>query len=158
MISTKETATEIVVGFYSTDQVCELTTWSKTTLWRQWTKGDFTRPVKTSPGRVGFPREFVDAWYHTKIADAETELDGVIQQSGSTATKIVEKRKRRSAEEVNTERFLNGIFLLANNCRLPLEIEIPPLDKEQSQRAVKEISRAEKSLRKLRIKIEKMQP
>jgi predicted DNA-binding transcriptional regulator AlpA len=154
LISTKETATEIVVGFYSTDQVCELTTWSKATLWRQWTKGDFTRPVKTSPGRVGFPREFVDAWYHTKIADAETELEDVIQHSGSTATNMVKKCKRRSAEEIQLERFFDGVSILEGACRLSLEIKIPSLDKEQFQRAVKEVSRAEKSLRKFRTKLE----
>lgn len=59
------------MGFHSTRQVCELTTWSKTTLWRERKAGRFPKPVKVSPGRVAYVREQVDAWTEAKIAEAE---------------------------------------------------------------------------------------
>jgi predicted DNA-binding transcriptional regulator AlpA len=46
--------------FYSVAAVCEATTWSRTTLWRQWRSGKFPAPVQMSPGRVAFDAEAVD--------------------------------------------------------------------------------------------------
>ena len=63
------------MGFYSTRQVCDLTTYSKTTLWREWRAGRFPKPVKVSRGRVAFIREQVDAWIKAKIAESEVKLD-----------------------------------------------------------------------------------
>jgi len=58
------------MGFYSTRQVCELTTYSKTTLWREVKAERFPPPIKISPGRVAFIREQVDAWIQAKVTGA----------------------------------------------------------------------------------------
>ncbi len=59
------------MGFYSTRQVCELTTYSKTTLWREIRATRFPHPIRISPCRVAFSRDQVDAWLNAKIAQAE---------------------------------------------------------------------------------------
>ncbi len=55
------------MGFYSARQVCELTTYSKTTLWREIRAGRFPHPIRISPGRVAFSRDQVDAWLNAKM-------------------------------------------------------------------------------------------
>lgn len=59
------------MGFYSARQVCELTTYSKTTLWREIRAKRFPRPIPISPGRVAFIRDQVDAWLKAKMTQAE---------------------------------------------------------------------------------------
>jgi prophage regulatory protein len=59
------------MGFYSARQVCELTTYSKTTLWREIRAKRFPRPIRISPGRVAFIRNQVDAWLNAKMTQAE---------------------------------------------------------------------------------------
>ena len=59
------------MGFYSTRQVCELTTYSKTTLWREVRATRFPHPIRISPGRVAFSRDHVDAWLNAKMFPAE---------------------------------------------------------------------------------------
>jgi len=59
------------MGFYSARQVCELTTYSKTTLWREIRAKRFPRPIRISPGRVAFIRDQVDAWINAKMTQAE---------------------------------------------------------------------------------------
>ncbi|MGO8841384.1 MAG: helix-turn-helix transcriptional regulator [Methyloceanibacter sp.] len=58
-------------GFYSTRQVCELTTYSKTTLWREVRAERFPPPIKISPGRVAYIREQVNAWIQAKVTGGE---------------------------------------------------------------------------------------
>jgi prophage regulatory protein len=59
------------MGFYSARQVCELTTYSKTTLWRELRAKRFPHPIRISPGRVAFIRDQVDAWLNAKMTQAE---------------------------------------------------------------------------------------
>ena len=35
---------------------------SRSTLWRQWRKGEFPKPIPISPGRVGWLKSEIDAW------------------------------------------------------------------------------------------------
>ena len=35
---------------------------SRSTLWRMWRKGEFPKPIKISPGRVGWLQSEIDAW------------------------------------------------------------------------------------------------
>lgn len=60
-------------GFYDRATVLELTTLKNTTLWRRIREGDFPKPVKLSPGRVGWPKQAVHDWIarKTEAADAQ---------------------------------------------------------------------------------------
>jgi prophage regulatory protein len=67
-VEAKVLSTESIgVGLYSRKQVLALTTLSPTTLWREVNRGAFPKPVRISPGRVGFPRTAVDAWLEAHI-------------------------------------------------------------------------------------------
>lgn len=59
------------LGFYSKQQVIDLTSLSATTLWREAKAERFPRPIKISAGRVGYPRNEVDAWLQAKLVNAE---------------------------------------------------------------------------------------
>ncbi len=54
------------VGFYSEKQVVELTTFSRTTIWRAVKAGTFPKPVNLSTGRKGWPRASVHQWLEEK--------------------------------------------------------------------------------------------
>lgn len=58
-------------GIYSRRDVLALTTLSKATLWRRIAAGDFPKPVRLSPGRVGWPRAAVHAWLRNRSSDAD---------------------------------------------------------------------------------------
>jgi len=59
------------VGFYNKAQVCGLTTFTPTTLWRRIRAGDFPRGVQLSPNRVGWPKQAVHDWIQQKMDAAE---------------------------------------------------------------------------------------
>ena len=62
------------VGFYNKAQVCKLTTFTPTTLWRRIRVGDFPRGFQLSPNRVGWAKEDVHRWIKEKI-DAANEME-----------------------------------------------------------------------------------
>ena len=53
--------------FISTDELCRVTGYSRTTLWREVRAGRCVQPVRLSPGRVGFPESEVRLWVHGLI-------------------------------------------------------------------------------------------
>jgi prophage regulatory protein len=55
------------IGFYNAKQVVEMTTFSRTTIWRAVRNGSFPRPVKLSAGRKGWPREVIHNWIKEKL-------------------------------------------------------------------------------------------
>jgi len=60
-------------GFYSRKQVLALTTLSNTTLWREIGRGHFPKPVRISPGRIGFARPAVEAWIEAVLSQLTSE-------------------------------------------------------------------------------------
>lgn len=50
------------VGFFNTSQVLEITTYSRTTLWREVRRGAFPRPVTLSKARKGWRKSDVFRW------------------------------------------------------------------------------------------------
>lgn len=59
------------IGFYSRRQVSELTTLSKTTLWRYVLRNTFPAPIKISRGRSAWWRADVHRW----MLDKRTQRD-----------------------------------------------------------------------------------
>lgn len=51
--------------------VLDRTSWSRAKLYDAIKKGEFVRPVKISPNRVGFPESAVNAWFVAKMAAAD---------------------------------------------------------------------------------------
>lgn len=47
-------------------QVCEITTWSRTTLWRRIRAGEFRPPRRLGPNRVGWLASEVAEWVATR--------------------------------------------------------------------------------------------
>ena len=58
------------VGFYSKKELLRRLPYSGTTLWRQCRRGNFPRPVKISPGRVGWEKEEADRAIAALVAGA----------------------------------------------------------------------------------------
>ena len=50
----------------SSDEVTEMTTLSRTTLWRMSKAGAFPKSVRLSPGRVGYLADAVTGWITSK--------------------------------------------------------------------------------------------
>jgi len=65
-------------GFYKKAEVCRLTTFSPTTLWRRIKDGSFPAPITISKGRVAWSRISVDSWITSKIGDGTNSDDPVI--------------------------------------------------------------------------------
>ena len=55
-------ADEPLDRFISTDEMCGITGYSRTTLWREVKAGRCVQPVRLSPGRVGFAESEVRVW------------------------------------------------------------------------------------------------
>lgn len=51
--------------------VLDRTSWSRSKLYDAIKKGEFVRPVKISPNRIGFPESAVNAWFAAKIEAAQ---------------------------------------------------------------------------------------
>lgn len=49
-------------GFYDRHKVCELTTFSTTTIRRKVKEGDFPKPRQLSKRRIGWSRDEVESW------------------------------------------------------------------------------------------------
>lgn len=47
--------------------VLDRTSWSRAKLYDAVKKGEFVRPVKISPNRIGFPESAVNAWFAAKM-------------------------------------------------------------------------------------------
>lgn len=43
-------------------QVCTIIGLSRTTVWREQRKGRFPKPIRLSPGRVGWPQGAIEIW------------------------------------------------------------------------------------------------
>jgi prophage regulatory protein len=56
--------------FLSIDQVMELTTLKKSTVYRLAREGSFPQPVRLSPRRSGWVESQVRAWVHQRISAA----------------------------------------------------------------------------------------
>ena len=70
MEATLQSQSDIDAGFYDKKQLRVLIPFSDTTLWREVNRGTFPKPVRISPGRVGYPRKAVNAWLRAKMAEA----------------------------------------------------------------------------------------
>ena len=53
-------------GFYSFKQVCELTTFSSSTIRRLVKAGNFPKPIQISTRRIGWNREAIISWLASK--------------------------------------------------------------------------------------------
>ena len=53
--------------FLSRSLVCEWTSLSATTLWREVTAGRFPKPVRVSSGRVAWPEHEVSKWMRLRM-------------------------------------------------------------------------------------------
>lgn len=74
------------IGFYSKPEVCRLTTFTPTTLWRRIRAGDFPPAVQLSPNRVGWPKQAVHDWITRKTGEAESAAQGSAAAKSATET------------------------------------------------------------------------
>jgi prophage regulatory protein len=54
--------------FYSTRYVLDVTTLSRTSLWKLTKAGRFPAPVRLTPGKAAYPADAVDAWLAARQA------------------------------------------------------------------------------------------
>lgn len=54
------------LAFLSLGEVCDRLSVSRATLWRMTRRGDFPKPVRLSPGRVGVPADEFHDWQQAK--------------------------------------------------------------------------------------------
>lgn len=47
-------------------EVKALTGLSKVTIWRMFNRGEFPKPIRLSPSRVGFPEDEIAAWLQAR--------------------------------------------------------------------------------------------
>lgn len=62
------------IGLYTREQVIDLTTLTRSTLYRHVKSGDFPAPVTLSRGRVAWPRHLVHEWLRQHGAVPEARV------------------------------------------------------------------------------------
>jgi prophage regulatory protein len=87
--------------FYSSRHVREITSLSRTSVWKLSKAGRFPAPVRLTPGRVAYPAAAVDAWLVAREASPQWTTEELAAWRAQFPPTGIAARKPGSSEDRN---------------------------------------------------------